>query len=93
MTATHKLNDLKDLLMELYPEASFEYIDNPRAELASNSLQVKNEKFKKLGHNGLEINTADLKKLVEACKDNKERFENNIHYVKPISFWKKSHSN
>ena len=90
MTATHKLNDLKDLLMELYPEASFEYIDNPRAELAANSLKVKNDKFKDLGHKGLEINHDDLKKLVEACKANKERFEHNIHYVKPISFLKKS---
>lgn len=89
MTATHKLNDLKDLLMELYPEASYEYLDNPRAELAANSLKVKNDKFKDLGHKGLEINHEDLKKLVEACKINKERFENNIHYVKPISFWKK----
>lgn len=42
MTATHKLNDLKDLLMELYPDASYEYIDNPRAEQAKNSLKVKN---------------------------------------------------
>jgi hypothetical protein len=30
MTATHKLNDLKDLLVELYPDATYEYIDNPR---------------------------------------------------------------
>lgn len=42
MTATHKLNDLKDLLIELYPETTYEYIDNPRTEKAENSLKVKN---------------------------------------------------
>lgn len=30
MTATHELNELKDLLVRLYPEAKFEYIKNPR---------------------------------------------------------------
>lgn len=42
MTACHKLNELKDLLIELYPGATYEYIDNPRAELQSNSLKAKN---------------------------------------------------
>lgn len=49
MTATHKLNDLKDVLIGLYPEATYEYIDNPRAELAANGLNAQNEKFKQLG--------------------------------------------
>lgn len=74
--------------MELYPDATFEYIDNPRTELAGNSLKVKNDKFTNLGHKGVEINHTDLKKLVEACRANKERFENNKNFVKPISFWK-----
>lgn len=34
MTASHKLNDLKDILLKLYPEAKYEYIDNPRIEKA-----------------------------------------------------------
>ena len=53
MTSTHNINELKDLLIELYPEATCEYIDNPRAELAKNSLKVKNEKFTHLGHKGV----------------------------------------
>lgn len=56
MTATHKLNDLKDLLVSLYPEATYTYIDNPRQEKAGNSLNVKNDKFKNLGYKGIEIN-------------------------------------
>lgn len=56
MTATHKLNDLKDLLLELYPEATFEYIDNPRTEKSANTLVVKNDKFKQLGYKGVQIN-------------------------------------
>ena len=90
MTACHKLNDLKDLLIELYPEATYEYIDNPRNEKAGNSLVARNEKFKKWGHDGLQINQEDLKKLVEVCKSNRDRFEMNKEFVKPISFWKKS---
>lgn len=43
-----------------------------------------------MGHEGVEINSTDLKKLVEACKANKDRFEVNKQFVKPISFWKKS---
>ena len=74
--------------MEMYPEASYEYIDNPRVELASNKLQAKNEKFKNLGHKGIEINTTDLRKLVEVCRENKERYEKNKAYIKPVSFWK-----
>ena len=30
MTACHELNQLKDILVELYPETKYEYIDNPR---------------------------------------------------------------
>ena len=88
MTSTHKLNDLKDQLLEMYPEATCNYIDNPRAELAGNSLIAKNDKFKKLGHKGIEINPTDLKKLVEACRENKERYDMNKGYIQPISFWK-----
>lgn len=77
MTNTHKLNDLKDALIELYPDATWQYIDNPRAELAANDLNVKNDKFKKLGLDGIQINEVDLRKLVEACRANKERFEKN----------------
>lgn len=68
MTATHKLNDLKDFLIKLYPEAKYEYIDNPRAEKAANSLIVKNDKFTDLGHKGIDINEEDIKKLVECCR-------------------------
>ena len=89
MTACHKLNDLKDLLVELYPDAKYEYIDNPRAEKAANSLKVCNMNFSKLGHKGIDINKEDLIKLVEVCRKNKERFEKIREYVKPISFWKK----
>ena len=74
MTATHKLNDLKDYLVKMYPEAKYEYIDNPRAEKSGNSLNVKNDKFKDLGYKGIEINEEDIRKLVECCRDNKERF-------------------
>lgn len=57
MTATHKLNDLKDLLLQLYPEATYEYIDNPRTEKPANTLVVKNDKFKQLGYKGVQINS------------------------------------
>jgi hypothetical protein len=53
MTSSHKLNDLKDLLLALYPEATYSYIDNPRAEKAGNTLNVTNDKFKDLGHKGI----------------------------------------
>lgn len=53
MTSTHRLNDLKDLLISLYPEATYEYIKNPRTEKSANELSVKNENFKKLGHQGI----------------------------------------
>lgn len=90
MTACHKLNDLKDLLLELYPEATYEYIDNPRAEKVANSLKVKNDNFKQIGHSSaIDINHDDIRKLVQICKDNRNRFESNKEYVKPISFWKK----
>ena len=44
---------MKDLLIKLYPEATFQYIDNPRAEKASNGLIVKNDKFTNMGHKGI----------------------------------------
>jgi len=53
MTATHKLNDLKDLLVSVYPEAEANYIDNPRVEKAGNSLNVRNDKFKNMGFVGI----------------------------------------
>ena len=64
MTATHELNELKDILVKLYPDAKYEYIDNPRNEKAENTLKVKNDNFKSLGYVGIEINEDDLKKLV-----------------------------
>lgn len=75
MTATHKLNDLKDFLLQIYPDAKFQYINNPRAEKAGNSLVAKNDKFKDLGHNGIHINPDDIKALVEVCRANKDKFE------------------
>lgn len=42
MTSTHNINDLKDILIKLYPDVKYEYIDNPRTELSSNSLNVRN---------------------------------------------------
>ena len=71
MTATHELNELKDILVSIYPDAKYEYIENPRAEKAENTLTVKNDKFKKLGYKGIEISHDEVKKLVEACKENK----------------------
>jgi hypothetical protein len=52
-------------------------------------LVAENEKFKRLGHQGLKVNEDDIKSLVEACRKNKERFEMNLPYMKPISFWTK----
>ena len=71
MTATHELNELKDILVNIYPEAKYEYIENPRDEKAENTLTVRNDKFKKMGYKGIEINHEEVKKLVEACKENK----------------------
>lgn len=68
ITASHELNELKDILVEMYPEAKYEYIDNPRDEKAENTLNVKNDKFKKLGYQGIHVNKDELRKLVEACR-------------------------
>ena len=89
MTATHKLNDLKDLLVSLYPEATYTYIDNPRQEKAGNSLNVKNDKFKKLGYEGIEINAEDIRELVEVCREHRHMFEKNKESIMPVSFWQK----
>ena len=77
------------MLVKLYPEAKYENLENPRIEKAENTLVAENEKFKKLGHLGLKVNKSDVKSLVEACRKNKERFELNLPYMKPISFWRK----
>lgn len=89
MTETISLNELKEMLLRLFPEARHENIENPRMEKAENSLVALNEKFKKLGHEGIKVNEEDIKKLVEACRKNKERFEINLSYIKPVSFWHK----
>ena len=89
MTATHELNELKDILVKLYPDAKFEYIDNPRQEKAENTLKVKNDNFKDLGYVGIEVNEADLRSLVEVCRKYPERFQQNSAFIKPISFWNK----
>ncbi len=89
MTETIQLNQLRDLLLKLYPEAKYQNLDNPRIEKADNTLVAENEKFKRLGHQGLKVNEDDIKSLVEACRKNKERFEMNLPYMKPISFWTK----
>lgn len=89
MTACHKLNDLKDLLIELYPDAKYEYIDNPRVEKPDNSLQVCNKNFSAMGHKGIHVNKEDIKKLVEVCRQNMDKFNEIKQFVKPISFWKK----
>lgn len=89
MTETISLNQLKEMLLRLYPDAKYENIENPRVEKAENSLFAENEKFKKLGHEGLKVNEDDVRSLVEAIRENKERFELNLPYMKPISFWKK----
>ena len=64
MTASHELNELKDILVKMYPEAKYEYIENPRDEKAENSLVVRNDKFKDMGHEGININENDLRDLV-----------------------------
>ena len=61
MTATHELNELKDILVKLYPDAKYEYIDNPRDEKAENTLTVRNDNFKGLGYVGIEINENEIK--------------------------------
>ncbi len=38
MTETIQLNQLRDLLLKLYPETKFENLDNPRIEKADNTL-------------------------------------------------------
>lgn len=60
-------------------------------EQASNTLKVKNDKFKSLGYKGINISEEELRKLVEACRQNKDRFECYKGFVRPISFWKKNH--
>lgn len=89
MTATHSLNELKDILVKLYPDAKYEYIDNPRDEKAENTLKVKNDNFKNMGYVGIEINEDDLQKLVEVCKKYPESFTKNFNFIKPVSFWKR----
>jgi len=50
---------------------------------------AENEKFKKLGHEGLKVNEEDIRSLVEACRRNKERFGMNLEFMRPVSFWRK----
>lgn len=89
MTASHELNELKDLLQKLYPDSRFEYIDNPREEKSTNSLKVVNQKFRDMGHQGIYVNEDHLKELVETCKQYPERWKINLPYIHPVSFWQK----
>ena len=42
MTESISLNQLKDILVKIYPSAKFEYLENPRNEQSQNQLSVKN---------------------------------------------------
>ena len=85
MTETHRLVDLVALIKKHYPDTTVQNIDNPRKELVSNDLVVKNKKFLDLGLDPHYLDGDKLREIYDAVK----QFNGNLDkkFVMPLSFW------
>ena len=85
MTECHKLLDLANIIKELFSNVEFNFVQNPRKELAGNNLFVKNDKFINLGLKPKLLNSNELIKIYNYISENKNNI--NMEHILPKSFW------
>lgn len=86
MTETIQLNTLYNIIRELYPNTSVNYMENPRNELDENTLEVENKQFLDLGLEPIYVNNKKyIEEVYNVMKENKDNFLN--EKMKPCSFW------
>ena len=85
MTETHTLIDLADIIHQVDPSVKIQHLPNPRKELESNSLRVKNDRFINLGLNPIKVNKESLKEIMDDIKKYNRKF--NTEVILPKSFW------
>jgi UDP-sulfoquinovose synthase len=81
ITETHKLIDLVNLIGKPY-----EFLDNPRNELKTNELLVKNDQFLKLGLKPIRLNKEAIQEIYSFVLKYKDRIDKTVIY--PSSSWK-----
>lgn len=85
MTETHNLNKLANMIKDIYPDTTISYIDNPRKELRSNDLNVKNQQFLELGLEPIYLNKEKIEEIYNFIKENWVEIKG--HTILPTSFW------
>ena len=85
MTECHKLLNLANIIKELFDNIKFNFVKNPRKELAGNNLFVKNDKFINLGLKPKLLNSDELVKIYNYIYENKNDI--NMEHIMPKSFW------
>jgi UDP-sulfoquinovose synthase len=86
LTETHRLLDLAELIKEIYPNTSVNYVDNPRNELKKNSLVASNKKFLDLGLDPIFLNKEHINEIYNLAEKYRDRLNKNN--IIPMSFWK-----
>lgn len=85
ITETHRLIDLANLIKKIIPNASIQFIDNPRKELIENSLEVSNNNFLELGLKPIYLNEEKILDIYNFITINTDIIDNTK--ILPISFW------
>jgi len=81
ITETHRLIDLANLIGKPY-----EFLDNPRNELKTNELVVKNDQFLKLGLKPICLNKEAIQEIYTFVLKYKDNIDKRVIY--PSSSWK-----
>ena len=84
-TETHCLNNLSQLIKEIYPNTTINYISNPRKELIKNSLDVSHQKFLNLGLNPVLLSSERIIEIYDLISKYKQNVD--MKHILPKSFW------
>jgi UDP-sulfoquinovose synthase len=85
MTECHRIIELAKLLQRVIPGTQVQFIENPRKELESNDLVVKNENFLALGLKPIFLSDEATMEVYGAVKQHRARLD--PRNVLPKSFW------
>jgi UDP-sulfoquinovose synthase len=85
VTETHRLSDLAHLIKSIYDDTEITYIENPRIELVSNDLIVKNQQFLDKGLSPISLSKDEIGNIYEFIKKHKDNIKPEL--VMPLSKW------
>jgi len=85
VTETHRLTDLANLIKNIYEDTELSYIENPRIELVSNDLIVKNQQFLDKGLSPILLSKDEISNIYEFIRKHKQNIKPEL--IMPLSKW------